>query len=538
MLKRTVMLNLDAANDPMPAKGKPLHGKKPVARAAAQGWREEDQMSLQLSISPDAPEAKPSKGRKSQHSTGARGGPPILKAIRKEAGMGLKVLARVQKLWPGDPLRQVSEFFADFVIPAATGRKRTVGIKTEEIYLVQMRVMVRQLSDLNMPIQNLGELSARHVAALTRFYEAEGLSASSLQKKNTVLRRFGTWMGKPDMAPRLRDLVTDPSRAMRSYSAVESKAWSTNGVDPEVVFKRMDLECSVAGLQLRLQHAYGLRPREVVMLKALTADQGKNLFVTDGTKGGRARMVPIDTPRKRELLERAKEIARGNTRGVLSAKPSQSLRVALKRYYYLAERVGLTKAKLGVTLHGLRHEFAGDLFKQITGVDAPVNGGRIDDPELVRRAMQATSEQLGHGRKDAGAAYLGSSRHMDYTQRKNLGWFIDRLENNQDVLAAVKACGPSSWWAVGPVAAGKQLRGPWILAYRSEAGLVQGADQAQADMAIGAQAFAVAAAASRAVGQVATIVQESLLPEGAGVDCERLELPGLWRASVAQPLVA
>ena len=534
------MLNLDAVNDSMPAKGKPLHGKTPVARAASGAWRDEDQMSLQLSISPDAPEAKPVKGRKSQSKGGGKGGPPILKAIRKESGMGLKVLARVQKLWPGDPLRQVSKFFEDFVIPAATGRKRTVGIKTEEIYLVQMRVMVRQLSELNMPIQNLGEFSPRHVAALTRFYESEGLSASSLQKKNTVLRRFGTWMGKPDMAPRLKDLVSDPSRAMRSYSAVESKAWSTNGVDPEAVFKRMDLECQVAGLHLRLQHAYGLRPREVVMLKPLSADQGKNLFVTDGTKGGRARMVPIDTPRKRELLEKAKEIARGNARGVLSAKPGMSLKQAINRYYSLARKVGVGKGqgKLGVTLHGLRHEFAGDLFKQITGVEAPVNGGRIDNPELVRRAMQVTSEQLGHGRKDAGAAYLGSQRHLDYTQRKNLNWLIDRLENNKDVLAAVKACGPSSWWAVGPVAAGKQLRGPWILAYRSEAGAVQGADQALADMAISAQAFAVAAVASRAVGQVASLVQESLIPHGSDESCERLELPGLWRASVEQPKAA
>lgn len=530
------MLNLDAANDSMPAKGKLLHGKTPVARAASGAWQEEDQMSLQLSISPDAPEAKAVKGRKSQAKGGSKGGPPILKAIRKESGMGLKVLARVQKLWPGDPLRQVTEFFEDFVIPAATGRKRTVGIKTEELYLVQMRVMVRQLSDLNMPIQNLGEFSPRHVAALTRFYEAEGLSASSLQKKNTVLRRFGTWMGKPDMAPRLKDLVSDPSRAMRSYSAVESKTWTSQGVDPEEIFRRMDLECRVAGLHLRLQHAYGLRPREVIMLKPLNADQGKNLFVTDGSKGGRARMVPIDTPRKRELLEQAKEIARGNARGVLSAKPGMPLRTALKRYYYLADRVGLTKAKLGVTLHGLRHEFAGSLYKQITGVDAPVNGGRIDNPELVRRAMQITSEQLGHGRKDAGAAYLGSQRHMDYTQRKNLGWLIERLEKNEDVLAAVRACGPSSWWVIGSAATGKQLRGTWVLAYRAESGT--GVNQNEADMAIVGQAMGVVSAASRAVGHPATLAQEALIPHGPEESCERLELPGLWRASVEQPKAA
>lgn len=527
------MSRTEAANDPLPSVGRPPHGKTPVARVSVTKWSEEDQLSLQLAITPDAPAAKSAKGRRSRSSAGgkeSRGGPPILKAIRKETGMGLKVLARVQKLYPGDPLRQVTEFFTDFVIPAATGRKRTVGIKTEEIYIVQMRVMVRQLSDLNMPLQNLGEFSPRHVAALTRHYEAEGLSASSLQKKNTVLRRFGTWIGKPDMAPRLRDLVLDPNRAMRSYSAVESKAWTANGVDPDEICKRMDLECSIAGLQLRLQLAFGLRPREVLMLKPLSADQGKNLFVTDGTKGGRARMVPIDTPRKRELLEQAKEIARRNARGVLSAKPSLSLTQAVNRYYNLARKVGIGKSKLGVTLHGLRHEFAGELFKQITGVEAPVNGGRLDDQDLVRRAMQITSEQLGHGRKDAGAAYLGSQRHLDYTQRKNLNWLIDRLENNQMVLSAVRACGPSSWWAVGAVAAGKPLRGPWTLAYRAEVG--QGVDQTEADMRIAAAAMAVAAAASRSTGHPATLVQESLVPHGPEEGCERLELPGLWRASV------
>ncbi len=444
--------------------------------------------------------------------------------------MGRQVLDRVQKLHPGNPLRQVDEFFADFFIPAATGRKRTVGIKTEQLYGVQMRVMVKQLRGLNMPIQNLSEFSTRHVAALTRHYEAQGLSASSLQKKNTVLRRFGTWIGKPDMTPRLCDLVSDPTRSKRSYSAVESKAWSANGVDPDEIFKRMDLECSVAGLQLRLQLAFGLRPREAVMLKPIAADQGKNLFVTDGTKGGRARMVPIDTDEKRALLEQAKTIARGNSRGILSNKPSMSLNRAIARFYYLTRKVGICKNGLGVTLHGLRHEFAGSVYKEATGVEAPVNGGRLDDLDLARRAMQITSEQLGHSRKHAGAAYLGSKRHLDYTQRKNLNWLTGRLENNTAVLGAVKACGPCSWWVVGSAAAGKPIRGSWILAYRAES--KPAVNQTDSDLGIAAMAMAVADAASQAVGYPACLLREALLPNGAQEQGERLELVGLWRASV------
>lgn len=50
-----------------------------------------------------------------------------------------------------------------------------------------------------------------------------------------------------------------------------------------------------------------------------SADQGKVLFVLDGTKGGRARAVPIDTPEKRDLIERAKVMASGNARRLLSA---------------------------------------------------------------------------------------------------------------------------------------------------------------------------------------------------------------------------
>lgn len=100
------------------------------------------------------------------------------------------------------------------------------------------------------------------------------------------------------------------------------------------------------------------------------------------------------------------------------------------------------------------------------------------------------------------------------------------------MLAAVRACGPSNWWAVGPAATGKPLRGPWTLAYRAEVG--QGVDQSEADMAIGMPALAVAAAATRAVGHLATLAPEALVPHGSEEACERLELPGLWRASVEQ----
>lgn len=394
-----------------------------------------------------------------------RGTPPILLALKKETGQGMSALKRAQKHHPGDVLKQVYAFFEDFTIPAATGRKRTVGIKTEQLYIVQMRVMVGDLRKLNMGLQNLGEISPRHVRALIQHYEAQGLSSSSLQKKTTVLRRFGIWIGRPDIAPRLSDLVVDPSRASRSYSATVSKAWTSKGVSTQRVIDQMRELCPVAGLQLEIQLEFGLRPREVVMLKPVSADQGKTLFVTDGTKGGRARMVPVDNERKRELIERAKVIAAANKRGVLSDRPTRSLTSALNRYYYLAKKVGLCKSDLGVTLHGLRHEFANNLYRQLTGVNSPVNGGRVKDQDLAGEAMQTVSEQLGHSRKHASAAYLGSARHVDFAAYNALKKLVTDLESNQALRHAVAAVGPSTWWLVGESAEGSCSRGVLNMAF-------------------------------------------------------------------------
>lgn len=414
------------------------------ARAGGSGAPTErgTQLALRLRLEKLRPDAKNPLARK-------KAAPPILLAMKKETGLGLSALKRAQKLHPGDVVKQVYSFFTDFTIPAATGRRRTVGLKTEQLYIIQMRVMVGDLRRLNMGLQNLGEISPRHVRALIQDYEQKGLSSSSLQKKTTVLRRFGIWIGRPDMTPRLSDLVRNPERASRSYSALTSKAWTARGVSAQEVIDQMRDLCPVAALQLEIQLEFGLRPREVVMLKPLAADQGKTLFVTDGTKGGRARMVPVDSERKRELLERAKVIAAKNKRGVLSDRPTRSLTSALNRYYYLAKKVGLSKSGRGVTLHGLRHEFANNLYHAITGFESPVNGGRMDDQEQAGEAMQKVSEQLGHSRKHASAPYLGSQRHIDYHVLKNLKKLVTDLEENQDLRSAVRKVGPATWWLFG-----------------------------------------------------------------------------------------
>jgi hypothetical protein len=74
-------------------------------------------------------------------------------------------------------------------------------------------------------------------------------------------------------------------------------------------------------------------------------------------------------------------------------------------------RLGLTKKALGVVGHGLRHEYANDLYEETSGEPSVVRGGagllsRAADAD----ARRAVTQDLGHARLSVTASYLGPRR--------------------------------------------------------------------------------------------------------------------------------
>jgi len=55
--------------------------------------------------------------------------------------------------------------------------------------------------------------------------------------------------------------------------------------------------------------AFGLRREETVEMRPGVGDNGDVLFVIDGTKGKRARNIPIRNELQRAVLEKAKLVA-------------------------------------------------------------------------------------------------------------------------------------------------------------------------------------------------------------------------------------
>ena len=64
-------------------------------------------------------------------------------------------------------------------------------------------------------------------------------------------------------------------------------------------------------------------------------------------------------------------------------------------------------------MHGLRHAYAQDRYKELTGWKCPATSGpdskalTLEQRELDREAMLTISRELGHEREQVTAAYCG-----------------------------------------------------------------------------------------------------------------------------------
>ncbi|MCZ7564338.1 MAG: hypothetical protein M5U08_11655 [Burkholderiales bacterium] len=108
---------------------------------------------------------------------------------------------------------------------------------------------------------------------------------------------------------------------------------------------------------------------------------------------------------KRAALEAAKALV--STESQYLADPARSLKQNLYRLRNVLQKFGVTRRELGITAHGLRHEYAADRYETFSGAAAPVRGGVAPDAETDDRARLQVAEELGHSRIEVVAAYLG-----------------------------------------------------------------------------------------------------------------------------------
>ena len=157
-------------------------------------------------------------------------------------------------------------------------------------------------------------------------------------------------------------------------------------------------------MSLLLQQAFGLRREEALKIQPRWADRGKYLHLkASWTKGGRERTVPIRTIEQRTLLDQAKQLA-----GLGSLIPGGRQYIEQLRIYERhTANAGLSK------MHGLRHAYAQQRYRELTGWLSPHAGGpskeRFSEAQRRRdqQARLTISAEIGHVRAQITAVYIG-----------------------------------------------------------------------------------------------------------------------------------
>jgi len=259
----------------------------------------------------------------------------------------------------------------------------------------QLTAIANQLHDLGFRQLKATSLKQKHVQALVDEWLKQNLSPGTIKNRMSCLRWWAEKVNKRAVVAGSNEFYGIPDRQFVSDT---SKA---KDLAEEQLARVKDENVRMS---LRLQQAFGLRREEGIKIQPRWADRGKYLHLkASWTKGGRERTVPIRTQAQRALLEQAKRLAGF---GSLIPRGRQYIE-QLRIYERHTANAGLSK------MHGLRHAYAQQRYRELTGWASPHAGGPTKQQlntaqrQTDQQARLTISEELGHQREQVTAVYLG-----------------------------------------------------------------------------------------------------------------------------------
>ena len=283
----------------------------------------------------------------------------------------------------------------NYDLKSLCARNRDGSHSTQANRRKRLQQMAHDLHAMGYRRMRASSLKPKHVHALVALWKARDLSAGTMKNRMTDLR---WWAEKIDKKGVIETKNAAYGIGERSFVAQASKAIE---LTEETLLKIRNV---FVRMSVRLQAAFGLRREEAIKFIPHIADLGDRLRLkASWCKGGREREIPILTDSQRAVLNEAHVVA---NRGSLI--PEQLRYVDQLRIF---ERE-TSSAGLGNS-HGLRHAYAQERYRELTGWECPVAGGpstkelsasqRVIDLE----ARQVVSRELGHERAQITSAYLG-----------------------------------------------------------------------------------------------------------------------------------
>ena len=323
---------------------------------------------------------------------------------------------KLDQLNSSDWRRQLSDFLHQY------GRQRSNNFQkltSEETFRNRKNLLFSSIVDLRKDrgLKTLSQIKPKYLPRLFEIWTAKGISKRAQINYYNVFRWFWRVCGM-EIEP-IAHYAKYDSEFTINRNAQEDKSWEGNGVDFDLVFQKLDEIDPVAARLALMMKTYGLRLKESLCLNPHESTTPQGLMVLHGSKTGRKREInfeELDDKTMGEVLEKIKQEVPDYLH---MAWKKRSLQQALRRMNYLAGQVGLTKGMMGVTWHGLRHQFAIQKFEELTGTEPPVRGGQSLDYKKLKEARQKITLALGHNRTKVTGAYYGNPLTQERFKDRN-----------------------------------------------------------------------------------------------------------------------
>lgn len=251
----------------------------------------------------------------------------------------------------------------------------------------------KQLHELGFRNMKPTSLKPKHIESLVTRWKEENISDATLKNRMAHLRWWAETIGKPGLVAKDN---THYGINQRSFVAADSKATTLDKLEK--------ITDPYVRLSLELQRAFGLRREEAIKFKPSYADKGDRIQLkASWAKGGRPREIPIRNEHQREILNKAHNLVQSRS----LIPPDKRYIDQLRTYERHTTRTGMDRN------HGLRHAYAQERYLELTGYLAPAVGGpnskelTPEQRELDHQARLQISQELGHGREEITAVYLG-----------------------------------------------------------------------------------------------------------------------------------
>ena len=275
----------------------------------------------------------------------------------------------------------------------------------------------------NFRLESLQNLKEKHITHIVEEWKISGITNATIKNRMSHLRWLAEKLNKKNMIPAKNSALGIANRATDSNT---DKSW----IPSQELYANLPEPLQI---HVDLMRHFGLRFREAALFRPKECASTQEIDIEKGTKGGRPRSLKFnvlgeDNKQKTvdvhemsdaqiDVVSRATEYVHRENQDCLIPK-----NVTYKKWEDSTRNtysvVGMTKDGVG-TPHGLRHHYAQERYRALTGWKTPAEMSTTERSEFRKNmtkemkakdisAKKTISTELGHGRVYITSTYVGS----------------------------------------------------------------------------------------------------------------------------------